>query len=379
MRHVALFFSVLLASCAAQKHASKWHPGIYVKLEDWQLQSAREMNDVYEELRSTPQLRGIKVTLLWGRYETRDATTGQSSFDFTQIEDILEKLSQLEDKHLIISFSWREFQGDAGAVELLPNDLRAGIPWSDDRTWAHQNYDFLWAYKRSRAPGSYAYNLKLWKPELLTRIDAFLSALGAQIDAHPNLTMVGTTESALGEPIISFGVDEGESAQYEGQKTILRQLKHHFPSSLIVPDLNYSREHVADVTSFLESESIGLGSSNSNLAQGLNITSAPPGVLTYYPQLSGKVTLAPEIQGDDYRNSNSDQAATPDYPSYEHLYLRVKNELKANYTVMQRNVPFWKGDASTHSMLEFVRTYPTITSDATGAGGLETTVPSSLH
>lgn len=357
--------------------AVKWHPGIYVKLEDWQLQSPTQMAAIYDELRDTPQLRGIRVTVLWGRYETRDTVTGVSTYDFAQLDDILATLATLDDKHLMLSIAWREFKDERGAADILPDDLRGGTLWSDDPLWEHIDFDHLWAYRMSRNPGDYGYNLKLWDATVVSRLQAFLAALGAHLGDHANLTVVSTTESAIGIPIIPFAAGESEAAQYAGQMTIIRALREHFPTCLTIPDLNYSRDHVAAVVAVMEAEGLGLGSSNSNLARGLNTTEDPPGVLTYYPTLSGKVALAPEIQGDDYRNSNSDDA-TPDFPSYEALYLRVRDGLAANYTVMQRNVPFWLGDATTPSMLEFIQTYPAIVDDATGAGGLDARRPANL-
>ena len=357
--------------------AVKWHPGIYTKLEDWQLQSPSQMATVYDELRDTPQLRGIRVTLLWGRYEMRDVLTATSAYDFSQLDEILSTLATMDDKHVILSIAWREFKSASGASDILPNDLREGALWSADPAWEHMRYDFLWAYKQSNNPGKYGYNLKLWDDTLMSRLDAFLAALGAHLGSHPNLTVVSTTESAIGNPIIPFGSGEGQALQFAGQLAIIRMLRKYFPTCLTVPDLNYSREHVANVVTVMEQEGIGLGSSNSNLSAGINTTGTPPGVLTYYPELSGKVALAPEIQGDDYKNTNSDDPV-PDYPSYEYLYLRVRDDLSANYTVMQRNVPFWLGNATTPSMLSFIQTYPDIVNDSTGAGGLNPTKPSNL-
>ena len=318
------------------------------------------------------------MTVLWGRYEARDPKTGISKYDFSQLDKILSKLATLNDKHMILSFAWREFKQSNGATNILPNDLQGGAPWNDDPTWAHTKYDHLWAYKMSVQPGAYGYNMKLWNPTLISRVDAFLAALGAHLDGHPHLAVVSTTESAIGAPIIAFQTGESAVKQQEGQLSVIRMLRKHFPTCATIPDLNFSREHVAGVVAILQSEGIGLGSSNSNLANGLNLTTPPyPGVLTYYPALSDKAALAPEIQGDDYNYKNSDDTV-PDYPSYQYLYLRVRNDLKANYTVMQRNVPFWKGNATTPSMLKFIQTYPAITGDSTGAGGLNPVKPSNL-
>lgn len=361
----------------------KWHPGIYVKIEDWQLRSPAHMETIYEELRATPQLRGIKVVLFWGRYETRDKSTGSSTYDFTQIDGILAKLATLDNKHLILSVPWREFKSEQGDSDLLPDDLRGGRLWNSDPGWAHTQYTYLWAFQMGNRPGKYAYNMKLWNAGLLARLDGFLAALAAHIDSHPNFTQITTTESAIGDPVTSWEEEGGSAqAQYDGQLAVVRSMKRHFLQSLVVPELNFDRKHVARMVALLEQEGLGLGSPNSNLHPALTMMpqGKPPGVLTYYPGLSGRVLLAPEIQGDEYERTYGPGSAH-DHPSYEHLYKRVRDDLKANYTVVQRNFPFWLGNASkgVPSMLTFLQTYPTIVNDRTGAGGLNHTQPRSLH
>jgi hypothetical protein len=281
-----------------------------------------------------------------------------------------------------VSVSWREFQQDNGASQVLPNDLQGGHLWNADPSRAHTQYDHLWAYRMGNQPGKYGYNLKLWDRTVLTRLDAFLAALAAHIDGHPRFTQIATTESAIGDPVTSWQEEGGSpERQHDGQLAVIRSMKKHFVQSLVVPALNFDRKHVAKIVPILEAEGLGLGSPNSNLHHGL-VTTTPeqaPGVLTYYPKRSGKVLLAPEIQGDDYRSTYGAGGAQ-DHPSYEYLYQRVRDGLKANYTVVQRNFPFWLGNASKGipSMLEFIQTYPTVVNDSSGAGGLDHVRPRSL-
>lgn len=361
--------------------ADSWHPGIYVKIEGWQLMNPSQMEAIYEELRTTPQLRGIKVTVLWGRYETR--TNGVSSFDFSQLETILERLATMDDKHLILSFTWREFNSDAGVSLILPNDLRDGQMWTVDPNWEHMRYDYAWAYRQAHLAGAnggeynYGYNLSLWNTTVRSRLNAFLAALADHFDGHPNLTAISPVESAPGAPVVPFTTGEGEAAHLAGQLAVIRMMRRHFTHALVFASLNFPRDYVASVVPILEDEHVGLASPNSNLQYGLNVTGTNPGVLTYYPALSNRVALAPEIQGEDYRFS-SGNLTTPDYPSYAYLYARVRDDLHANYVVMQRTSPFWLGDSTTPSMLRFIRNNTAINSDASGAGGLNHAIPSNL-
>ncbi len=377
----------IMVNCAtAPNRASKWKPGIYAKIEDWQIDSSAEMNRVFEDLATTPQLRGIKIMILWGRHESKDSS-GVITRDFSLIENVLSRLVTLNatlpswnQKHLILGFSWRSFEAAEGVTLLLPNDLRAGAPWNGDPLWAHTKYNNAWAYRISADfGGTYAYNIKLWDPVIRSRIDNFLAALAARVDNHPNFNHMSTTESAVGVPVISYAAEGGtEAGEFAGQMAIVLMMRHHFVKSLVIPDLNFSHEHVANMVGILESESIGLGSSNSNKSIGL-IRTTPldaPGVLTYYPTLTGKVPLAPEIQGFDLRGGGYDGVGIP---SYTYLYRRVRDDLRANYTVIQRNLKFWYGNPATGtpSMLNFIRTNPDIVNDTSGAGGLNANMPAS--
>lgn len=337
-----------------------------------------DMADVYDELRTTPQLRGIKVILLWGRYEKKNLNTGAITYDFSQIDGILNELSKMDNKHLILGFSWREFKGANVDLDILPNDLRGGTLWSDTDgnglNWTHMKYDHLWAYDMSKSTtAAYGYNLKLWETPLLDRVEAFLKALAEHVDGHPNFNQISTTESATGDPIPG---EDPLGAPYDGQRAILRMMRKYFVKTMLVPDLNFTRQYVADVAAILEAEGIGLGSSNSNFERAITTTDPPPGVLTYYPKLSGKVVLAPEIQGKDFDLAFS--SGMPKSAVNEFLYLRVRDDLKANYTVIQRNNPYWLGDATHASMLEFIRNFSLITGDPTGAGGLNSARPASV-
>lgn len=375
-------------SCsAAPATADKWKPGIYVKVEDWQLMSSREMDAIYKELETTPQIRGIKVIVLWGRYETKNLSTGAVTYNFNQIDAILTRLAAISKmtrdngtdphgKHLVLGFAWREFKKEQGASDVLPNDLRAGSTWGANTPWAHTRYEYLWAYKMNMKGGyNYAYNLKLWNPMLRGRIENFLAALATRVDKHANFNHMSTTESAPGQPVIPFGAGESEALQLEGQRAVVRMMRKYFVKSLVIPDLNYSHEHVAYMAGVLQKEGIGIGTSNINKREGLNRTSPAdaPGVLTYFPKLSGKVALAPEIQGDDLVGYGD---GTPGRPPYDYLYRRARDDLRANYLVIQRNVPYWHGNATLPSMLKFIRSIP---NDATGAAGLDSTKPTALY
>ncbi len=403
-----LFLLQSQAILATPLSINKWKPGHYVKIEDWQLNNPTQMANIYNELSTTPSLRGVKVVILWGRYETR--TGGVSTFDFSQLITIANEL-ETRGKHLILSFAWRTFTGSDGTAAgvaaaaaaaslIVPNDLAtttgtygAGTPLE------HTTFDKLFAYKDS-AGALKGYNLKLWKASVPYRIGLFMQALAGatnsnnvSFDNNNVLVQMSTTESSIAQPVVPYGMNPGtnkdgsEELQVAGQINVLNNMNTHFIYTPVVASLNFPRSHVANMASNGASSDLaigkfGLGTPNSHYAYSLNTTDATyPGVLTYYPGLSNIVLLAPEVQGDDYE-SDYKQPTPTTYPAYLDIYQRLRNDLDANYIVWQRNFPFWLGDSTggtpIPSVLNFLKTNSTIINDVTGAGGLNTTMPSAL-
>jgi hypothetical protein len=136
-------------------------------------------------------------------------------------------------------------------------------------------------------------------------------------------------------------------------------------------------------SSDLATDKFGLGTSNSHKGNSLNSTGGPPGVLTYFPGFRDVILLAPEVQGDDYESDNAPGSPTA-YPPLADIYDCVKDDLDANYVIWQRNMdpPYWQGGTYNGNVLpgvlDFLQTHSPITSDTSGAGGLNTTMPTYL-
>jgi hypothetical protein len=362
----------------------KWQPGIYVKPEEWQLANPSQLATIYNELSTTPGLKGIKLVLHWGDYEKK-----RGVYDFSAIDTYIAQLKK-RGKYLMLAVAWKNFGGNdtVEAGRLIPGDMRktTGI-YKPGQTEEHMTFQYLWA----DAPSGFAsgYNLKLWDTTLISRLDEFLAALAEHLDADSTVVQIATLESALGTPIVPFGTGtpgtpsgtnfEASNAKLDsGRIKVVRLMRSNFKYTPTTSGLNFDRPFVKAAVALLENEKIGLGSPNSNKQPGLITTGNPPGVLTYYPVLSGKVSLTPEIQGEEYRATNG-PGTTVDWPSSEYLYLRCRNDLKANYIVCQRNFPKGRpGTEGWEDMLKFIKNYPLIVNDTTGAGGLDAQLPSNM-
>jgi hypothetical protein len=400
-----LFYSQ--AIFATPLSIDKWKPGHYVKIEDWQLMddcvakpTTCHMEKIYKELKDTPALRGVKIILYWSRYESRAG--GTSTYDFSALNTIINNIKNTSksgtDKHVILSFAWRVPSTDLDTVKLLvPNDMQVEMTntpiYDQGGPLEHTTFWDLYAYKQGSSVKGY--NIKLYKSSVITRIDAFLQELADEFDDDNVLVQIAATESAIGEPAVPYGTGTAntpsgtnlygtEAKQYEGQDDVLNSMNTHFVKTPVVPALNYSRPYVATWasgggSSLLASGKFGLGTPDAHLGSGINYVGTNPGVLTYFPGFTEVILLAPEVQPDHYE---SDQDTPPiAFPSYESIYERLRDDLYANYIIWQRNYPYWLGKSTptvVPSVLEFLQTHSDITSDVSGAGGLNTTVPTYL-
>lgn len=429
-----LLFSQSYILLATPLSSDKWKPGHYVKIEDWQLTQACnptgpkcQMEKIYDELKATPALRGVKIMLMWSRYETR--TNSVSTFDFSSLNTIINNIKNVSksgnDKHVILGLTLRinhsasedtpEKKRDAAKL-MLPNDLQGdnGLYTAGGTPLEHYALRNAYAFMEGSESKVKGYNLKIYLNTLRTRLDAFIQALADEYDDDNVLVQVSTTESAMGIPVVPFGSGvepppgTPDNTNYygcsprpcsdpnprldAGMTAIINSLNTSFVKTPVVPSLNFSREYVRDwayggTSSNLVAGKFGLGSPNSfkdygvNRPTGTGTPPSAPGVLTYYPGFHNIILLAPEVQGADYKSDNDPNNPVSN-PSYESIYLRVKNDLDANYVVWQRNFPYWLGDSSAvpaiPSVLNFLKTYSLITSDTSGSGGLNATQPTYL-
>lgn len=129
---IFIFFSSQ-ALFATPLSINKWKPGHYVKLDDWQVYTWDELTKTYtfntdglevayDELEENDALRGLKIVIQWGRYETRTGST--STYNFSDLITIAEEL-EARGKHLILSFAWRAFSTNPDVAKwILPNDMQ---------------------------------------------------------------------------------------------------------------------------------------------------------------------------------------------------------------------------------------------------------------
>lgn len=434
--------------------AIKWYPGHYVKLEPWQVISGSALKKTgansigtvigtaannYKdgELYLIPALRGIKWPFAWGEMET-SATVGNWA-EWTTIAYLMQELYKFSIANpdrprprIMLAIGMK----GGGVGQILPYDMR-GL-----KVGSTTLYQYAWKHSGG---GWYP---KLWDATVQSRLNTFLQKLAAYVipgmdgktlDASDFLCMMSTLESAT-EAVGEFGYDGGSLATYEdGLREFCNKMKTNFPKTPVTFSLNYARPFIhkcitgisASPWTGIIAKKIGINTPNGNTAAGLITNSIPPtgypGILRYFAiadlnigsgqteTYAGKVLLNPEVQGDDYYATDGYDArqrvktealkASPnwayidaqyDFPSYESIYIRQRDYLKANYIVWQRTQPFWDqgttykenlklagGTTVNHEfpgarpkVTDFLKTNTAINSNV--AGGLATIKPTNM-
>lgn len=402
----------------------KWVSGFFTKLEPWQVLNTNgtlkttSLNEIFDELRTTPALRGIKWVINWGEVDKGGAT---SNWNMLVINELVRRLHGLRQetpskkKYLFLAIS---FKADTIA-DLLPPDMRVTGGYTPSVPSGYGVYRYAWPYGSStrKADGTYpmpqGYYLKTWDQALVNRYSAFCAKLanhvvpatdGETLDAGDYLYMFSSLESAT-QPLYDSAFPGWTLTNHEdGVFGLVRQMKNSLPNTMITISLNYARPFLTRTIPQLPGLSIGINTPNGNQSTGLIAGGTNPGILTYFqdPELADSIVLNSEMQGDDFcctnglegRRAADDAAklATPnwaavdaayDFPGYKSLYLRHRDLLNAHIVVVQRNYPFWLGGTLTEeftlanntktnhtfpgtrpSFLQFLKTDPDVNANA---------------
>lgn len=377
--------------------SDKHRPGHYLKIGDSQLISTSQMTAIYAELDATPIFRGVKIVLLWGRYET-----GPDTYNFSAINAIRDQM-KARGKYLMISIAWREFDENFTNTRILPSYMLASDGVHTDATGnaglSHTTFKYAWAYEGGTTPNKTipGYNIKLWSQPgdpngstyVMTRVTAFMNALGAAYDLDPTVIQIATNESAMNTPVVTFGSGTNQhgsiSNQENGQDSWVTAIRNAFPNTPVAYGLNFTRANIATRIPTLEGRKLGINTPNSNWKEALNDPTGNPGILVYFPTWKGILHLCAEIQGDEMThtlgNDPSVTVANYDFPPNEQLYERTI-ALGDSFCIWQRltdaKTPCWQGGLAVGGtwagrdfgigILGFLQTHPALKTRGIGGG-----------
>ncbi|AEJ01617.1 hypothetical protein Nit79A3_1809 [Nitrosomonas sp. Is79A3] len=328
----------------ATSNSVKWHPGhYYTILSD--KNNSTYMAQIYSELENTPALRGVQIRYSWAELET-----SYGVYDFTSIDKRLAELAA-RNKRLVILLQMKSFDPKIYPV----SDYLKAVEYEGG----------VFSFSNNGGSTINGYNIKLWNPNLLSRMVKLFEALGNRYNSHPYFEGIGLTETAMGTP--TKPITSAQTNNFYNNMLIANQrMRDFFPNTMTFQFTNYPRPILESFIGNLSAMGAGLGGPDTFIEEpGLLYPGSPKGVYNYYPVLSGKVPLTPSVMQTNYKNTRYD--GTGHEPTVLELLTFARDTLKANYI-------FWTRDPAYFPKVLEMLNWKDQTSDP--AGGLDPTCPS---
>ncbi len=345
---ILIFISILMMGIGDAAYSSdnsvKWHPGHYYTILSHGKNKPGYMRQVYQELKSTPALRGLQVRYNWKELEPQEGV-----YNFSLINQHLSELAE-QNKRLVILFELKSFGPDIKQV-TMPEYVKA-------EKYEGGVYPFN-NYGKGVIRG---YGIKLWNPFILDRLTLLVRALGEQFNSHPYFEGIGFTESSMGESqsLTNNKMDD----YYRNLLRLNKEARRYFPNTMTYQFANYPRRILGPFIETLKETGTALGGPDIFMEdQGLLQQKHPKGAYHYYPELSGTVPLTPSVQHQNYQSTRWD--GTGYEPDVTELLAFARDRLKANYLFWTRDPKYYSRVLKMLNKLDL--------SDP--AGGLDSTCP----
>jgi hypothetical protein len=308
---------------------------------------SKHMEEVYSELDQTPALQGIVVRYAWGELET-----AKDVYDFTSIDKLLTKLAA-KNKRLVILLEKKSTSSDPIEVQkikesLVPDYAREAIYEGG-----------MFAVTTNGSTTIKGYGMKLYNSQVYDRMRLLIRALGQRYNNHPHFEGIGLTESTMGRPMITLTSAQTD-AYYENQLKLNLRLRANFPNTMTFQYTNFPRSILESYIETYKAKGITLGCPDVFLEDESlfypGTKNSARGIYTYYPENSGVLPLAVQIEKSNFENTKFD--GTGYTPTIPELLNFARDYLKVNYLFWTRlptynsevlSILRWKKQASAPS------------------------------
>jgi hypothetical protein len=276
----------------------KYHPGHYTII----------VNGVGAQKFMTDSLRPGMAGMV-RRYTWRSLEPSQGVYDFSVIKSDL---------------AWAAAHGTQLIVVILYKTA--------DTTKAGPAY--LDAYEYRNNVGGYA--LSVWTPLVITRYNALIKALGAQVDSNSNFEGLGDQESAA-----SLNSTTIKSTAYTPEKyrdaliNMLSAAAASLPTSRVFWFMNYlkgNQSYIGTIAAAVAPLGVVMGGPDDLPDDQSLQTNAYP----YYTQFAGKMPLFIQVEGSNYVALHMTSGYATKYWTMPELYNFALTKLHVNYMFWMR-------------------------------------------
>ncbi len=313
-------FGTAHAVVAGTPGSIKWHPGHYYAIMSSGKNKPDYLQQVYNEMKATPALRGMQVRYSWAELEKSFGV-----YDFTSIEKRLSELTA-RNKRLIIILELKSWGTD---TDLVPDYLKAATYEGG-----------VFAFSSDGSATITGNNIKLWNPKVRDRLAALISALGKRFNSHEYFEGIGFTETSMGYPLKPL-TDTKKADYYSSLLVLNKKMRASFPNTMTFQLTNSPRTFLTTLVDDLKGMGSALGCPDVFIEDpGLNYPGTPPGLYKYYPKNSGLMPLIVKVEPANYRDTRWDNKGHQ--PTVSELLNFAQDNLKVNYIFWVRDLAYYK-------------------------------------
>jgi hypothetical protein len=242
-------------------------------------------------------------------------------------------------------YTWRSVEPSQGVYDF--SVIKSDLAWcvangmqlivvikykSDDSTKPGPAY--LDAYEYKNTLGGYA--LQLWSPVVVTRYNALIKALGAQVDSNKNFEGVANQESAItlnaaGRTALGYTPEKYRDALIN----ILSAATVSMPTSRMFWFMNYlpgNQTYIGTIAAAVAPLGVAMGGPDDMPDDKSLQTAAYP----YYTQFAGKMPLFIQVEGSNYAEPHMTSGYPTKYWTMLELYQFALTKLHVNYMFWMR-------------------------------------------
>jgi hypothetical protein len=286
----------------------KHHPGHYIAMVN--SDAAAEVLDSFR-----PGVRGVQI-----RYRWRSLEPSQDQYDFSKLGSDLDLVAS-HGAVLIALVEDKSFDGN--------------LPTPD--------------YLASKTPANIAggFTAARWDPVVLARMQALMSALGAQFDTHPGLEAVAIQETAPSLSSTELAATGYTPEAYrDALIALLGTMKQALPSSQVFWYMNFlpqKQSYIASVATAVAPLGVTMGGPDI-LPESASLVGQ---VYPFYDQFNGQMGLFCSAQFDSYEHVKS---ATGQYYTMQEIFELGRDQLHLNYVLWNRKT--WSTPPGSYNWLD---------------------------
>jgi hypothetical protein len=243
------------------------------------------------------------------RYTWRSVEPSQGVYDFSVIKSDL-AWAKANGAHFIVVIQYKTTDGS-----------KAGPAYLDSLELRNKNG---------------GYTLELWSPTVITRYNALVKALGAQVDSLSNFEGLGNQESSLSLDSATLKAHGYTPEKYrDALINMLSASAASLPTSRVFWFMNFlsgNQSYIGTIANAVAPLGVVMGGPDDWPDNKSLQSSAYP----YYTQFSGKMPLFIQVEGANYAEPHMTSGYSTKYWTMLELYQFAFTKLHVNYMFWMR-------------------------------------------